>query len=219
MLTREFLIAKQMKSWAVVIAIFGGAVSSHGQADKCKQEWPGHLVRSVRVKARWLPEFGSSPFRVKDLRNADSLLAKLKEQNPLSQYLLSKLSPTTVELINQHTPPGQQRAALIKALIDDLNKLLEGAPLYQKEAFAQVSLGADTQRVFEQNPERGEGLSRLNRMLLEDAYPNEIAKDTKVYLALHRKEEFTPEKVSATRFAVIQAINRQKKNTIPSLLT
>ena len=48
-------------------------------------------------------------------------------------------------------------------------------------------------------------------MLLEDAYPNEIAKDSKIYLTLHRKEEFTHEKLSATRVDVIQAINRQKK--------
>ena len=102
----EFLIAKQMKSWAIVIAILVCAVSSHGQVEECQQEWPGHLVRSVRVKARWLPEFGSSPFRVRDLRNADSLVAKLKEQNPLSQHLLGKLRPTTVALIDQQTPPG-----------------------------------------------------------------------------------------------------------------
>lgn len=211
MFTREFPIAKPIKLWVATIAILAFAGSGYVRADECKQEWPGYLVRSVSVKARWLPEFGSSPFRAPDLRNADSLLSKLKEQTPLSQYLRSKLSPSTVDLINQHAPSGHQREGLIQALIDDLNKLLKGVPLYHEEAFAQVSLGSDTQRMIEQMPKSGEGLFRLNRMLLEDAYPNEIAEDSKVYLPLHRNEEFTPERLSATRFSVIQAINRQKR--------
>jgi hypothetical protein len=209
--TREFLIATRIKLWAAAIAVLTCAGSGYVRADECKQELPGYLVRSVNVKARWLPEFGSSPFRTRDLQNPDSLLAKLKGQTPLSQYLRSKLGPTTVELINQHTRPGQQREILIEALINDLNTLLKGGPLYQEEAFAEVTLGVDTQRMIEQNPKVGEGLFRLNRMLLEDAYPNELAKDSKVYLPLHRNEEFTPDKLSATRFSVIQAINRQKR--------
>ncbi len=203
-----FLNKKQLRWFAVGLAMLCCPVASRGQSGECRQEWPDHLVRSVKVKARWLPQFGSSPLRANDILDADALFLKLKDNTPLSQYLRSKLTPATVQLINQHTPPAKQSE--VAALVDDLNRLLNDPRLFDQEAFAQVSIRADTQKLFAQDPQRGEGLFRLNRMVFEDAYPNLIAKDPKVYLPLGRGEKFTPEKLSATRFAVIEAINHQK---------
>lgn len=199
---------KQLRWFALGLAIFCCAVTSSGQSGECRQEWPDHLVRSVKVKARWLPQFGSAPFRANDILDADALFLKLKDNTPLSQYLRSKLTLPTVQLINQHTPPAKKSE--VGALVDDLNRLLAGPPLFDQDAFTQVTIRADTQKLFAQDPHGGEGLFRLNRMVLEDAYPNLIARDSKVYLPLARREKFTPEKLSATRFAVIEAINDQE---------
>lgn len=209
MFARIHTLAAQSTLLCIVLATC--CALARGQASSCPQEAADHLVRSVRIKARWLPETGSSPFELRDLRDANRLLLKLKTPGVLSDFVLSKLTTATVTLIKQYDAASGPSPALKKAIVDDLNRLL-GAPLiFQKEAFAQVTISANTQKLFAEKPTRGEGLFRLNRMLLEDAYPNELARDAKVFLALQRGEEFTPERMRSSRFEIIQAINEQKK--------
>ena len=71
--------------------------------------------------------------------------------------------------------PNQWDKAQRDALVDYLNTLLKGSSLYQAERFKGVQLSEETKKLIEREPQ-GEDLIRLNRMLLEDAYPHEIAK-------------------------------------------
>ncbi|MBI5396170.1 MAG: twin-arginine translocase subunit TatC, partial [Verrucomicrobia bacterium] len=61
------------------------------------------------------------------------------------------------------------------ALVDDLNRVLEGECIYTPERFAQVRLSDDVQERLELKP-HGKPLVRLNRWLLEEACPQEITK-------------------------------------------
>jgi tetratricopeptide (TPR) repeat protein len=61
-------------------------------------------------------------------------------------------------------------------LAQDLNRLLDGQrPLYQPERFKDVPLPASLADFIKENP-RGDTRIRLNRLLLEAAYPKELAR-------------------------------------------
>ena len=65
--------------------------------------------------------------------------------------------------------------ALQKALVKEFNELIDGDCIYTAELFAQVRLSEATQAALKQNL-RGPELIKLNRALLEEAYPAELTK-------------------------------------------
>jgi hypothetical protein len=61
------------------------------------------------------------------------------------------------------------------ALVKELNAALAGPSIYDRARFAGVVLRPETAQLLRANPQ-GYQLSRLNKLLLEDAYPAELAK-------------------------------------------
>ena len=120
----------------------------------------------------------SSLFGVGDLKDPTSLAAKLRDPDPadhVSQFLHNKLSNNTRTLLREYngaTPPSEKLQA---ALIQELNQLLKDVSLYDEDRFAKVTLRKETKDLIDLNRQR-KGLIHLNRFLLEDAYPQEIAK-------------------------------------------
>ncbi len=108
------------------------------------------------------------------IKNVSSILAKLKAANkdPLSEYLVSRFKPATQRLLRDSTDPPSQ--ALVGALVDELNLVIQGENLFTTDRFVHVRLSDETRRLLASRP-RDEELVRLNRTLLEEAYPDEIA--------------------------------------------
>jgi hypothetical protein len=92
-------------------------------------------------------------------------------QDPLSRWLFQNLSKPTQELIAGKDNENRARTALAA----DLNHLLDTATIYDTSRFSQVKLSDYLQQFLAQNPQ-GDTRIRLNRLLLESAYPDEIAK-------------------------------------------
>jgi hypothetical protein len=67
--------------------------------------------------------------------------------------------------------PDSGKAELVKGL----NQLIAGPSIYENARFSQVSLRPETEELLKRNPQ-GQQLARLNKLLLEDAYPSELAK-------------------------------------------
>jgi hypothetical protein len=67
--------------------------------------------------------------------------------------------------------------AVISALVKDLNQVISGPSIYDKARFSGVALRPETEQLLKQNPS-GLQLARLNKLLLEDAYPAELAKSS-----------------------------------------
>jgi FHS family L-fucose permease-like MFS transporter len=74
-------------------------------------------------------------------------------------------------MLNQNS--GSDQGGLKKNVADDLDKIINGSAIYDKQRFAGVELQDATRQLLSQNPQ-GEALVRLNRSLLQDAYPHEI---------------------------------------------
>lgn len=113
------------------------------------------------------PYLGSSSFSPCDLLNFASLADKLRmPETPISIWLRSRLSDRTVSALLGVNPS----AAFV---LTDINAILQGPSIYTVPRFRGIALRPETQQLLAQNPQ-GAPLYRLNRMLLEDAYPEEL---------------------------------------------
>ena len=122
---------------------------------------------------------GPPMLRVGELRDSTNLAVKLRDKrDPVSDYLASQLSPEMQQTLKVYDGTSPLPQADQRRLIDELNGLLRGPSLYDEQRFAQVKLTDEAQKFIKLNPQ-GENLIRLNRVLLEEAYPAEIARTTK----------------------------------------
>lgn len=130
----------------------------------------------------------TSMFSGSDFTNLKDFAQKLTAKaDPVSQFVYDSLTPDTQKLLG--TPDN---AALRPALAKDLNHLLRRGleekkqsetepgkapshgPLYTPERFQNVKLLDTTRDFIAQDPESYTRI-RLNRLLLEEAYPGDIA--------------------------------------------
>jgi len=117
---------------------------------------------------------GAMRMAVKDIRNPQALLTKLKTPPDLtSQYARSRLSDEmhdALELYDDSFPPEE---ALINVLVHELNQVLQLDDFYDATIFADVSLTEEMRALIRQNP-AGAELARLNRLLLELTFPEDL---------------------------------------------
>lgn len=113
------------------------------------------------------------------LKDPGSLAVKLQDTRAvISQHIAPQLSAETQQLLGKYDGISSPSLALQRALISDLNKILQAGSLYDAESFADIELSEQTDELLAQNPQSGEALVRLNRLLLSDAYPHEVASST-----------------------------------------
>ncbi len=114
----------------------------------------------------------SSRFAEDDLLDLPSLTAKLQESNQLTDYLRGRLSAETRKLLSNYG--GGLDTKLREALVQDLNAMVLGPAIYDADRFSNVELRPETQELLDRSPQ-GEELARLNRLLLEDAFPKGLS--------------------------------------------
>jgi hypothetical protein len=92
----------------------------------------------------------------------------------LSAFLLGRLEDSVKAEVAAYTAAGPDAKAVLAALVKDLNQVIAGPSIYDAARFHGVTLRPETRQLLKQNP-RGVQLARLNKLLLEDAYSNELA--------------------------------------------
>lgn len=93
----------------------------------------------------------------------------------VSAFLRAQLDDTVKAGIAAYSASNTDAKALLWSLVKDLNQVISGPSIYDKARFNNVALRSETEELLKQNP-RGQQLARLNKLLLEDAYPAEMAK-------------------------------------------
>jgi hypothetical protein len=125
------------------------------------------------VQALRTADFG--PFVVADLKDPTRLAAKLRDRaDPLSAFIHTQLPPATVAALAGYDSAAPPAASLQADLVNALNALLAGPSPHDPAHFARVQLSPATQELLAQNP-TGKALVRLNRLLLEEGFPLELA--------------------------------------------
>jgi subfamily B ATP-binding cassette protein MsbA len=122
----------------------------------------------------------SSLLSKKSFNDAPALVTKLSSQpDPVSQFVWSHFSANDRQVLTSAAAASNQPPAV---LIERLNHLLQCDCLYEPQRFAGVKLSAETKLLLAEDPQ-GEAMIHLNRLLLNDAYPNELYSSTASPLA------------------------------------
>jgi Domain of Unknown Function (DUF1080) len=93
--------------------------------------------------------------------------------DPLSAFLRGGMDAGLVSDLAAFSPAAENAKAVISALVKYLNQAIAGPPLYGPARFRGVVLRAETVQLLDRNPP-GQLLARLNKLLLEDAYAQEL---------------------------------------------
>ena len=119
---------------------------------------------------------GSPDSVLEDLINAQGFITKLVQHtDPVSTILWDHLGSITLEYQQQLTDPNVRLEDKQSIVVMLLNSAVQGPLIHTPERFAGVTLSAETAALLAQNP-TGDLLQRLNRLLLEDAYPEDLVK-------------------------------------------
>jgi len=114
-------------------------------------------------------------FSTSDLTDAPALALKLKAAaDPVSAFIKGRLPDAALGALAGARGAVTNSDALQRQLVLALNQFASGQSIYQTQRFAGVTLRPETQQLLRQKPE-GADLVRLNRELIEAAYPAEIA--------------------------------------------
>ncbi len=115
-------------------------------------------------------------FSVSDFSNLNDFAIKLKNPNDtISQFLQDQLEQSTKDLLNDYDGILIPSKEIQDALIKELNLMIESVQIYDEARFYDVELSVEVKQLIAENPQ-GTDVIRLNRILLEDAYPQEIKK-------------------------------------------
>ena len=118
-----------------------------------------------------IPTSRSNLLTVADLKDAAGLASRLLDaHDPLSASLASWLSSATHTLLSSYVAHAMPSPQLAQALVQDFNAILSGPLIYDPVQFAMVNLSPETNALLALH-HTGSSLLRLNRLLLEDAYP------------------------------------------------
>lgn len=126
---------------------------------------------SNEIEPKWaLPYFIES----KDLLTPRALALTLRvAKDPVSRYLRDGMTPAIRQQLMDYTGAALPTLAFLNALIASLNEAILNPALYDKDRFAEVALSKKTKLLLSQTPE-GNDRIMLNRLLLEDTYPEAI---------------------------------------------
>lgn len=92
----------------------------------------------------------------------------------MSEYLRRRLGDSLKADLAGFSPSAASAKTVIAALVKDLNQIVSGPSIYDKSRFNGIFLRRETAELAARNP-IGPQLARLNKLLLEDAYPDELA--------------------------------------------
>jgi uncharacterized oligopeptide transporter (OPT) family protein len=124
------------------------------------------------LQSRGIPLlFSSVDFR-DDKAQAEFVTKLLTQADPVAAYLWSQFPQSARQTIEDPSTPPNQRSALLNKGLD---QIVLGTSLYEATRFADVKLAPETTRLAASAPE-GVARMRLNRALLEEAYPGLVAR-------------------------------------------
>ena len=137
------------------------------------QEWGVNACEDFGELVFNMVECGGSPaLAPEDIRDMSSLVSKLKvHADPVSEILWRRLSPATQQMLQS----SSENAQLGQTVAEALNEIIADGCLYDAKGFAAVNLSGLTKSLLGRQL-KANHLARLNRLLLEDAYPHEITK-------------------------------------------
>ena len=137
------------------------------------------LSLTISLTLSTLADTNEGVLRLEDFKDPGSFAVKLQDTRAaVSKSIAMQLSDETQRLLAEYDGASTPTLPLQKGLLTDLNRLLQAGSLYDAKNFDKIELSKETQARLTQDPQSGDALVRLNRFLLADAYPHELASPT-----------------------------------------
>lgn len=146
-----------------------------------------YVIAGILAAPAWgfyqsfLPDFLAKKFAapklaIVDVQDPAAFAGKLNQANDsVSVYLRSQLSPETQLLLTAQPSGNGNTTNMTRALVEDLNKLVLTPVRFDTNVFSGVTLRAATLELLAK-PAKTNTIPRINRLLIEDAYPKEISR-------------------------------------------
>lgn len=116
---------------------------------------------------------GSGRIFSRDVKDRLLLAKTLREHaDPVSQFLWDRFSSDSKSVLAQDAPLTDDQT---ERLVRQLNDALRGGPFYDASRFSKVKMTEETQALLKEDP-KPEAFVRLNRLLLDDAFPEIFSK-------------------------------------------
>jgi hypothetical protein len=165
---RTFLNSVWMAGAGCIVARTGRAMA---EPDSTTKPFDGKTLRG------WIQtENSDTSFSGGDITNL-SMLAKsiAAKQNAVAGFVNSELDDAVRTNLAGFAASSQTDDKTIRsAVAKNLSKIISGPLIYDKSRFHGIHLKPATKKLLHQNPQ-GRELVELNRMLLVDAFPAELA--------------------------------------------
>ena len=143
------------------------------------------LVETLQISDSILQGIRSSEFgdfQPQQVKDPMRLAKRLRDApDEISKFIQAGLPAALQAALAAYTGESEPDASLVSDMVDALNALIAGPSIFDPVRFADVPLSASTLELLAANP-TGADLVRLNRLLLEEAYPLPLA-DAAVALA------------------------------------
>jgi len=95
----------------------------------------------------------------------------------VSLFLRGRLEDLVKADLATYSATNANAKALLSAVAKDVNQVIHGSSIFDVARFSSVALRPETEQLLQQDV-HGLQLARLNMLLLEDAYPAELAKSS-----------------------------------------
>ena len=152
--------------------------STCGDGDKLWADLIDDL--GARFESRWRNAFkpGAWACSRSDLVDLSLIAGRLRQPDrSIDEFLAGRFPPEANEALAEYQGEGPDRS-LEDALACCLNTIIHGPSIWEEGRFDGIELRQETAHIRAQNPQGGANLEQLNRMLLEDAYPDGLRKQS-----------------------------------------
>jgi type VI secretion system protein ImpF len=142
-----------------------------------KREQEGGLAASILD--RLLdddPRAGDPRVDSLDLKHLPQLAKKLQSgSDPLARYIRNQAYPEDLTTLAQYDGATPVPHSVVAAVVDILNRVILGPFLYERQRFGSIRLSPETVKLMEDS-RKSKNASSFNRMLLDEAYAEELEK-------------------------------------------
>ena len=131
------------------------------------------ILRAVLTE-QGVSKDGAPTFSVDDLKDVTGLINRwVEHSDPASAFLWESLSQSDQSLLKSYQPSSPSSKQAQEVVMQALHKIVGGPSIYKVARFKGVSLRPETVGLTYDSP-TGFKLAHFNRLLLEDAYPQEL---------------------------------------------
>jgi hypothetical protein len=145
---------------------------------------PGNVVLfNGKTLEGWIPYQGNlGQFSGADFVDFTSFAKKmLNPADSISSFINQHLDDTVKTSLASYSADAENAKAVKTAFVRNMTKIVSAKKsIYDRDLFKDVQLRPETEELLKNKKLKGQDLARLNKMLIEDAYPKELARSSSV---------------------------------------